>query len=61
MYLTTLQLNCLSEYTLAAIDSDTYSLAVVPVLQGGLVSSPNAKSPIKVRLNGRVMLDRLVE
>ena len=57
--MTTLQLNCLAEYTLAAMDSGTYSLAVVPVLQGGRACDPNAKLSIDVRLVGNVKPERL--
>jgi hypothetical protein len=54
--------NRASEYTLAAKLTGTYSMAVVPVLQGGfpLTLSPNAEPPIKVRLAGSTMLLRLL-
>ena len=52
--------NCTPEYTLVAMLAGTFSLVVVPGLQG-LISSipPKASAPIKETLAGRVILVRL--
>ena len=54
MYVTTLQLNCASEYTLAFMDSGTYSVAAVPALQGAKAADPNAEAAIEVTDAGMV-------
>ena len=56
MYVTTLQLPCTSEYTLTAMDTGTYSVAVVPVLQGAIPVLPNAETPI-VETDGGILTE----
>ena len=57
--MTTLHENCTAEYTLTAMLAGTYSVAVVPELQGATEVSPKAAIPRAVTLAGRVMLERL--
>ena len=53
--------NCTDEYTLTATLAGTYSLAVVPVLQGAIEENPNALLPMFKRDVGSVMLERLMQ
>ena len=57
---TTLHAICTLEYTLCAKPAGTYSLVAVPVLQGPIMSVPNALLPIEERDVESLMLDRLV-
>ena len=59
--MTTLHENCTAEYTLNATLAGTYSVAVVPKLQGALLEEPKACTPKAVRLVGRLMLDNIVQ
>ena len=59
MNISTLHEYCTDEYTLTAMLAGTYSVAVVPGLQGGEEVSPKALLPIALRLFGRMMLDKL--
>ena len=61
VYITTLQLYCTAEYTLTAMLAGTYSVALVPELQGAIVVFPNASPPIAIRLVGMLTLVRLVQ
>ena len=64
MYLRTLQRYFAAEYTLRAREFGTYSV-LYGELQGAAasvdVASPNALAPIKVMLEGSVMLDMLAQ
>ena len=60
MYKTTLHAYFTPEYTLTAMLAGTYSLAVVPALQGALEASPKALRSILVTDVGSVMLERPV-
>ena len=52
--MTKLQRPCRAEYTLTAIDSGTYSVVDVPVMQGTVVADPNALLRIEVTDAGMV-------
>ena len=60
MYVTTLHEYFTAEYTLAFMFAGTYSVVVVPELQGAELVSPNAWLPIAMTLGGMMMLDKLV-
>ena len=59
--MTTLHEYCTAEYMLTAMLAGTYSVAVVPVLQGAIEAVPKALLPIAVTLLGRLMLVRLLQ
>ena len=50
-----------AEYTLTAMLTGTFNLAVVPELQGARRPDPKARVPIFKRDVGSVMLDNLVQ
>ena len=52
---------CTPEYTLTAMLAGTYSVAVVPVLQGAKLLSPKAIEPIVTTPVGMVMLVKLLQ
>ena len=52
---------CTAEYTLTAMLAGTYSVAVVPVLQGATEADPKALPPIAERLVGMLILVRLLQ
>jgi len=61
MYVTTVHEYCAPEYTLTAMLAGTYSVAVVPVLQGAREPSPKAMKPIDCTPVGIMILVRLLQ